>query len=866
MRGFFGVTAQRQWMAGAAAITMVASPAMAQTRTFDVPAGPAARSIPIFAKQAGIQILASGNTVRSKRTRRVKGSYPVDAALRLLLEGTGLEASSAGPAGIVTIRASASVRGQRPQAAASREDGDPSREGHDAEIIVTGSRIRGAPPASPVITVTGRDIRNAGQTDLGQVLRSLPQNFSGGQNPGVASGQTLSGIANVNSTSGAAANLRGLGPDATLTLLNGRRLSYEGSAQGIDLSAIPVGAVDRVEVVADGASALYGSDAVAGVVNIILKRDFSGLATSARFGGATDGGDAQTELGAVGGATWNTGGFVLTYDYGHDTAIDSGQRSFTRYMPEPNTLYPALRHNSAVFSGHQSVIDDVSITLDGLYNSRVSRAAFDQGSTTFRPTLRDVNFTISPTIHAELPEGWTVGLNGTLSRDRSRTDQPAFNASGTQTSNSISVTVNRGISTELDLEGPLVRLPAGDVRLSLGGGYRRNTYHQQSLTGTTNIHGDNESAYGFGEIYLPLIAAEQAMPFVRKLSFTAAGRYESYNQFGSVATPKLGAIFAPARDLEIKASWGKSFKVPTLLQQYQATSAALYPATTLGGSGLPSTATALSFVGGNRNLSPERATSWSTTATLRPTGLPGLTIEVSYFNVHYRDRVIQPVTALTAALSNPVYQQFLIANPTASQQQALLATASPFNNFANAPYDPANVAALVDNRYTNVAAQKVHGVDVFAQYRIPLLGGTAGVSDRSSWLSSTQITSSVAPPFTMAGTIFYPPKFRSRGSVDWSDDRVFLGAYLNYTDGEIDTRTSPHPRVASMTTIDLSARYSFKGDSRLLNGLEISASVTNLFDRSPPYIHNTAVYFVDYDSLNYSPVGRVLNLAITKAW
>jgi len=868
-------TFRARWLVQAAAgvlacsLASVPTPAVAQTATanIDIPAQPLADALMQLSRQANVNIVADSSLTRKRRAPAVKGAMSVEAALDRLLAPSGLSYRANGGSFIVERREVGNGRDGADIASSNGSDDDaPPGDDRNAEIIVTGSRIRGAPPASPVVILTSRDIRNAGQTDLGQVMRSLPQNFSGGQNPGVAPGQTLSGVANNNATSGAAANLRGLGPDATLTLLNGRRLSYEGSAQGIDLSAIPIGAIDRVEVVADGASALYGSDDVAGVVNVILKQDFSGLETSARFGGATAGGDTQIEFGAVGGATWNTGGFVLTYDYGHDTGIDSGQRNFTSYMPKPNSLYPALRHNSVLVSGHQSIIDSLYVTLDGLYNNRTSRASFNQGGTVFRATLRDESFTISPTIRGTLPSDWSASLNGTLSRDRSRVDQPTFDVAGTKIRDSISITVNRGISAELNLEGPIFRLPAGDVRLSLGGGYRRNTYHQQSLTGTSNIRGNNESAYGFGEVYVPLIAADQDVPLIRTLSFTAAGRYEKYNRFGSVATPKLGVIFAPTKSLELKGSWGKSFKVPTLLQQYQATSAALRPAATLGGSGLPPTATVLSFVGGNRNLRPERATSWSTTAAFRPSGLPGLTVEVSYFDVHYTDRVIQPVTALSAALSNPVYREFLIINPSSSQQQTLLATASPFNNYSNAPYDPAEVAALVDDRYTNIAAQKIHGVDFYGRYHFSLLGGTASISDRSSWLRGRQITSSLAQPFAMAGTIFYPAKFRSRGGVGWNGERTFLGAYVNYTDGEIDTRTSPNPHIGSMTTIDLNARYSFKSGRGLLDGLAISASVTNLFDQRPPYIRNTASYFVNYDSLNYSPIGRVLNLTLTKKW
>src|SRR3546814_11321260 len=95
------------------------------------------------------------------------------------------------------------------------------------------------------------------RSDLGQVIRDIPQNFSGGQNPTIiAAGQ--GGFTNVSGSS--ALNLRGLGPDASLTLFNGHRVAFDAVSQGIDISAIPLSAIERVDIVTDGASALYGSE------------------------------------------------------------------------------------------------------------------------------------------------------------------------------------------------------------------------------------------------------------------------------------------------------------------------------------------------------------------------------------------------------------------------------------------------------------------------------------------------------------------------------------------------------------------------------------------------------------------------------
>src|SRR3546814_14808771 len=93
-------------------------------------------------------------------------------------------------------------------------------------------------------------IKNAGLADLGEVARSLPQNFGGGQNPGIGSAQGTQNE-NVNVNGASTFNLRGIGPNATLTLLNGNRFAYSGTNSVIDVSAIPVAAVERIELVTD---------------------------------------------------------------------------------------------------------------------------------------------------------------------------------------------------------------------------------------------------------------------------------------------------------------------------------------------------------------------------------------------------------------------------------------------------------------------------------------------------------------------------------------------------------------------------------------------------------------------------------------
>ncbi|MCR4532822.1 TonB-dependent receptor plug domain-containing protein, partial [Acinetobacter venetianus] len=147
------------------------------------------------------------------------------------------------------------------------------------EVVVTGTHIRGvAPGASPVVSVDRDAIDRRGFATVADTLAALPQNFAGLATPAA----TSTGVDTTSQNAGRATtiNLRGLGPDATLVLVNGRRMAGAGGRGDLaDVSSIPTAAVERIDVLLDGASALYGADAVAGVVNIILRNDFDGAET-----------------------------------------------------------------------------------------------------------------------------------------------------------------------------------------------------------------------------------------------------------------------------------------------------------------------------------------------------------------------------------------------------------------------------------------------------------------------------------------------------------------------------------------------------------------------------------------------------------
>jgi iron complex outermembrane recepter protein len=210
--------------------------------------------------------------------------------------------------------------------------GSPAMAQTTERIEITGSSIKrvDAETALPVTVINRADIERTGATTAQDLVNLIPSNFGGGV---VANNVGATGVAST-------ANLRSLGAKYTLVLLNGRRVAnYAFGNSPVDLNSIPLAAVDRVEVLRDGASAVYGADAVAGVINFILKKDFQGLEASVY---ATKpqkkGGDSRTVSLTGGFGDLNTDGFnVLVSAFAErDDVLKARDRKFAESANRPD--------------------------------------------------------------------------------------------------------------------------------------------------------------------------------------------------------------------------------------------------------------------------------------------------------------------------------------------------------------------------------------------------------------------------------------------------------------------------------------------------------------------------------------------------
>ena len=288
------------------------------------------------------------------------------------------------------------------------------------EVIVTGSSLKGVAPVGSNLTTVGRDeVERTGAQTVQQILKTVP----------AVVGLQSAGQGGYGSFDGAGTNaptIHGLGASAsnsTLVLLNGHRLPVSGLNHVLaDPNIVAPLALERVEVLADGASSVYGSDAVAGVINFITRRNFDGLEATAQKGFAD--GYGTFNAGALWGHTWDSGNFLLSYNFSDRDNLAAADRDYTKanqtarggrnftpnrcspasvtvgsstyYTPysaagvvggdcDPSKywdLLPAERRQSVFASLRQDVNDKLRVTADVIYSSRTNTANVTRGSAT----------------------------------------------------------------------------------------------------------------------------------------------------------------------------------------------------------------------------------------------------------------------------------------------------------------------------------------------------------------------------------------------------------------------------------------------------------------------------------------------------
>jgi iron complex outermembrane receptor protein len=416
-------------------------------------------------------------------------------------------------------------------------------------------------------------------------------------------------------------------------------------------------------------------------------------------------------------------------------------------------------------------------------------------------------------------------------------------------------------------DGSLFAMSGGSVRLAVGGEYRKEglagTLQSGSTVAPVIVPSDisrNVSAV-FAESFVPFIGAGNAKAGAKRLELSIAGRYEKYSDFGNTFNPKFGVIWQPLGALTVRGSWGTSFRAPGLAENDPRSSGYGLYGDTLPCNHLPPATTCfgIGIAGGNADLQPEEASTWSFGVELTPASLPGFRASATYFSIDYEKQILS-LRGTAGLLTNPLYASFRTLNPTAAQLSALLAQGLP----TNTPITGL-VTYIQDGRRQNLGGTFARGVDFDLSNKWQTGVGDIRVGLNGSYFTklTTAITAG-APPVDVVGTINFPQRFRARVDAGWNRGAISASGAFNHVSTYIQNGVTPIRNIDAYRTTDLHFGYDIgKGnDSGVLSGLTVALDVQNAADEDPPFVNLNG----GYDPQSSSPIGRLVAISLRKRW
>ena len=727
------------------------------------------------------------------------------------------------------------------------------------EEITVGSRLAGAAAerAVPVDVLTPQQIATAGASETNQIIQALTPSFNFPR-PTITDG----------TDSVRPATLRGLGPDQVLVLINGKRrhggalVHVNGSigrgSTGVDLNAIPASAIQRIEILRDGAAAQYGSDAIAGVINIVLKSGVNPTTVTAKAGMTTHEDGGLFDVSASHGWQIGRGGLFATVEF-----RDRGETN--RAGPDPREqIVPGDGGNNTVPQPNFHWGDADTTDLMTFVNAEfpltagttslygfggVSRRTGSHGGF-FRRAIQDTNWPqIYPQGYLPLIEPDIVDLSGTVGVRGTRggwfwdaSAQYGYNSFDFNVRNSLNVSLGPTSNqtefysgslifdqwlTNVDVARQIDAGLAGPLNLALGAEVRRENY--QIIAGEPNSYIDGGHPNQFG---LRAVPGAQVFPGFRpsnevdtgrnsiatyadaeanvhaRVRLGLAGRYEHYSDFGNTADGKVTARFEPHPLFVVRGSASTGFRAPALAQSYFSAISTNFLA--VGGELVPfeigtfpvSSPQARAL--GAADLKPEQSVHYSGGIVWNP--IVPLEITADVYRVDIDDRI---------AISG---------NFTGGSVTALLLP----------------LGATGARFFTNAIDTRTKGVDLTATYRTELgAGGRLRLSAGYNTTDNEILRIADTPP-QLAGlqSVLFDrlerrriecgqPRNNYRFSGDWSRDRLGLvgrlaryGQYCSVDRAVVDQNYSPE------WVTDVEATYQF---GRVLAGI----GVQNLFDTFP---------------------------------
>lgn len=854
----------------------------------------------------------------------------------------------------------------------------------DSDIVVTGTFIRGVAPAgTETISVTQQDIKESGGVTVQEVLAKIPQLSFFNRQPNAGNDLGVGQRVQPNQP-----QVHGL---PTLILLDGRRIAAAGAGGGgaatsLDPAIIPTGVLGGIEIVPDGGSATYGSDAVGGVLNFTTLKRFNGLKVDGNVGFADD--YTSYRANATAGKDWGTGSVYVSYSYVHANALLGSDRPYLEQNPKIVTCFPATvtanaaagaaavqytytatgtngkptayvtgpnrcsryanetvlpeQNMHSVFGGlTQELTPGIHVDLRAFYSTRktTSYNAFALVGNANIPATNPfytitpaqvgtsrtqrVDFSLAPAVGPNLPtktklDNWGVSgefsadifrdfqarllgnynessynsfayeaLNATLlTQALARTDpataldpyNPAATAGSTlaaqQIANRPTTARGRVRQTQLRLvtDGTLFHIPGGDVKIAAGGelvheafdSFSRTVDYLGALTTPDQrFKGDRTVASAFGELEVPLISPESNGP-IYELRLSAAARYDHYTDFGETFNPRFAATLKPVEWLTFRGTYGKSFVAPSLPQLFapqsitQSNTAFILP---------PGATNILIVTGGNPNLQPQKATTWTLGVDLKVPFVPGLSAGLTYYNVRFKDRITSAPFTSVSQFYTPTYSGFYIQNPTLQQVQSFVGAPASFTGLPGFPTlasvfaaDGSRIASsptyISSGRSGNLAVENNRGLDFDLSYRHDTSFGSVDFGASGNYVLKRE---TAADGKTFVNSLLTETRFRGTVSVGANVENFRFTTSLYHTAGfGLPVNATTQVKVKSYDTVDAFLSYTFK-DHGVLADTVVSLQVSNLFDVKPPVNLTASTGYGNGDIL-----GRTFQLGLSK--
>lgn len=631
-------------------------PALTEQHRFDIPAQSLNQALVKLSQQSGVSVFFAYDSVRPFKSRPVRGSLTTQEALDRLIEGTTLRISGVGPRAVSISAAQASRHGAKaprpvrlalasramPLGAAVAPDAGataPAETAAGESIIVTGTRTTSrtvADSLAPIDVLSAKDLDTSGKQSVRDLLGTLVPSINV-SNSGAGASFAVKTL-----------SLRGLSGDQLLVLVNGKRrhnsanIFINGTTQNgqspADLDLIPSNAIARIEVLRDGAAAQYGSDAIAGVINIILKDDVSGSASI--LGGTTaDGGGTQGRWRIDKGFRLGTGTLHLSADgymqgrtvrsapnEGRFYAYQGQLYSATSGTPDPREATVDRNVNKGgqpqVYGGNLSY--NLVMPTDGgveFYSFGTGSKRQADAYLTFRypdasnnipeifPNgyiphlyLDDTDYQVAGGVRGEGPGGIRFDFSTTYAMNRIKyREETALNVSlGPDGPTEFDIgslkntqwTTNLDLSKEIDLglAEPLLvavggeyredgfTIGAGEPNSYIDGGYVSVTGANAGVirtSGSQGVTGFPASSAGTWKRHNWSAYIDLEQKIVSGVEFALAGRHEDYSDFGTTNTGKASLRIEPVRGFALRGTASTGFRAPTLQQEHYSSSSTI---------------------------------------------------------------------------------------------------------------------------------------------------------------------------------------------------------------------------------------------------------------------------------------------------